>query len=82
MLGGEQLKARNHGLRERYPQRHLVPFARRQDNDDLACWEIAPDGTRVVIVHDFAASGWERRTEFEGFNDWLRQAVEDLINFA
>lgn len=82
MLGGTQLRARNRGLRERYPKRTLVPFARRQDNDDVACWEIDAGRTRVVIVHDFAESGWERRAEFDDFDGWLRQAVEDLIDFA
>jgi hypothetical protein len=82
VLEGEQLRARNLGLRERYPDRSLVPFARRQDNDDVACWDVDEGGGRVVIVHDFASPGWERRVEFVDFNGWLRRAVEDLIAFA
>src|SRR5579862_2125584 len=27
------------GLKSRYPSRDLVPFARNQGNDDVACWE-------------------------------------------
>ena len=67
------------GLRNRYPDRLLVPFAVRQDNDDVACWDI--DQGNVAVVHDFASPGWERRGEFPGFYDWLRQAIEDLIEF-
>jgi hypothetical protein len=67
------------GLRQRYKCKY-VPFARRQDNDDLAC--IDPDAPeRVVIVHDFASEGGERRREFDSFWDWFRFAVEDMIAF-
>ena len=81
ILEGEHLWDRDEGLKIRYPTRVLVPFAERQDNDDVACWEpLVGDG--VVIVHDFASPGWEsRRPRFASFYDWLRQAVEDLILF-
>jgi hypothetical protein len=72
---------RSNGLKERYPDRKLVPFARRQDNDDVACWDLAKGGGTVTIIHDYASPGWEQRDEFSGFNDWLRRAIEDLIAF-
>ena len=79
ILLDEELVHRNSGLRERYPERVLVPFARRQDNDDVACWDVSRG--HVIIVHDFASPGYEERQQFEGFYSWLRQAVEDLIEF-
>jgi hypothetical protein len=79
LLEGEALRRRLAGLRERYPERELVPFAARQDRDDVACWDGQPD--HVVIIHDFASPGWESAREFEDFGAWLRQAVEDLIEF-
>lgn len=36
ILDGEWLRERRQGLRDRYPARDLVPFAQRQDNDDVA----------------------------------------------
>lgn len=63
-----------------YPERALVPFARRQDNDDVACWE-AGQGEQVFIVHDYASPGWERRGVYPNFYVWLRQAVEDMIEY-
>ena len=80
MLQGDILREVNKGLRTRYPQRSLVPFARRQDNDDTACWDAAEPG-RVVVIHDFASSGWEQRAAYGDFYQWLRQAIEDLIEF-
>jgi hypothetical protein len=80
ILGGQNLWNRALGLRQRYPERVLVPFAERQDNDDVACWE--PEATAgVVVVHDHASPGWERRQEFASFEEWLRQAIEDLIEW-
>jgi hypothetical protein len=50
-----------------------VPFARRQDNDDVACWD--SDGHDVAVVHDFATPGWEQRGHrFPNFTAWLRKA--------
>lgn len=80
ILEGERLRDRFRGLRERYPESLVVPFATRQDNDDVASWDVAQG--RVVIVHDYAGPGWERRgREFATFYDWFRQAVEDCIVF-
>ena len=79
IMDRELAKQRLHGLRERY-QKMYVPFAWRQDNDDIACLEVERPG-RVVIVHDFASEGYERRQEFPSFWDWFRAAVEDMIAF-
>jgi len=57
VLRGDQLRSRMRGLQERYPGRMLVAFARREDNDDVACWE-AGGGGKVIVIHDFASDGW------------------------
>ncbi len=44
LLEGEQLVNRHRGLQSRFPERSLVPFARRQDNDDVACWDLEQGG--------------------------------------
>jgi len=80
LLEGKPLRDTMSGLAERYPERKLIPFARRQDNDDIACWQ-AGMNDEVFIIHDFASPGWEQRGQFSGFYDWLRRAVEDLITF-
>jgi len=67
------------GLRQRYARKY-VPFARRQDNDDLACFDPSL-AQRIVVVHDFAAETTEARQQFPSFWDWLRAAVEDMISF-
>lgn len=77
IFDGGQLYRRMVGLRERYPERQLVPFARRQDNDDVACWDLVQGN--VMVIHDTASPGWEQRDTFPDFNSWLRQAIEDLI---
>ncbi|MGW7350323.1 hypothetical protein [Streptomyces sp. NPDC054784] len=77
IFDGAQLRTRMSGLKERFPERSLVPFARREDNDDIACWDLVNGG--VVVVHDFASPGWELQGRFSDFNTWLRRAVEDLI---
>lgn len=66
------------GLKERYPKRQLIPFARRGDNDDIACFDAENIGV-VHIIHDFASSGYEQRKTFDSLWDWLEFAVNELI---
>ncbi|MBE7464607.1 MAG: hypothetical protein HS116_14110 [Planctomycetes bacterium] len=80
VLHGKALRDAKAGLAQRYPERQLVPFARRQDNDDVACWQ-AGDSESVFVIHDFASVGWEQSASFASFYEWLRQAIEDLIEF-
>ncbi len=80
VLQSNALRQAKAGLASRYPERNLVPFARRQDNDDIACW-CAPDSQQIFVIHDFASAGWEERAIFPKFYDWFRQAIEDLIEF-
>ncbi len=79
ILTGDLLRDRFKGIVRRYPERSLVPFARRQDNDDVACWDVSDD--RVVVIHDFASAEKVVCAEFQDFYSWLRQAVDDLIEF-
>lgn len=72
-----RLDHRFKGLQDRYPSKGLVPFARRQDNDDVACFDsMACDG-RVLIIHDFASPGWEERLSLKSFDEWLDLAKSE-----
>lgn len=66
------------GLKKRHPRKKYIPFAVRQDNDDIACFE-ADSGEEVLIVHDFASSGWELRRKYRGFWDWFKAILDDMI---
>ena len=80
LMDHDQVVTRMQGLRLRYPGRELVPFARRDDNDDVACWE-KDRGEAVVVIHDFASAGHEERRVLPDFWSWFRGAVEDMIEF-
>lgn len=79
VLSREDALKRIRGLRQRYKTKY-VPIARRQDNDDLAVLDPARPGT-IVVIHDFATEGSERRKEYDSFWTWFRGAIEDMINF-
>lgn len=78
LMNKDQIAIRREGLQQRFPNRNLVPFARRDDNDDIACFEIGY-GEKVFIVHDFATDGYERRQEFDNFWSWFISAIKELI---
>ncbi len=79
LLDGELLQIRHSGLIKRYPYRKLIPFARRVDSDDMACFDVAEpsDDPKVIIIHDFASPGWEGREEYDNFDSWLEAAKKD-----
>jgi hypothetical protein len=72
-------RKRLQGLRQRYGRKY-VPFARRQDNDDLAV-TVPGNPERIIVIHDFADEGTEVVAEFCSFWDWFRAAVEDMVQF-
>ncbi|WP_256082111.1 hypothetical protein [Massilia sp. YIM B04103] len=80
ILKGQWLHVRHEGLKKRFPDRDLVPFARRLDDDDVACWD-SRQPTHVFIVHDFSAPGWEERAEFSSFQAWMLAAQEDAKDY-
>ena len=80
IMNGARVEALMQGLKTRYPTRDLVPFARRGDNDDVACWERGK-GEAVVLIHNYASPGHEDRGVFPTFWDWFRSAVEEMIEF-
>ena len=80
ILDGTWLLVRYEGLKKRFPDRYLIPFARRLDNDDVACWD-KTNPASVCIVHDFCAPGWESREEFTSFSDWLSTAQNEAKDY-
>lgn len=80
ILESNQLEDKMDGLKKRYPARALIPFARRTDNDDVACFEVGKL-PQILVIHDFASTGWEQHEVYDTFWDWLRKAIDDMINF-
>ncbi len=80
IMDEERVLNRLKGVIERYPKRNLIPFARRDDNDDIACFELGK-GEKVQIIHDFASEGYEQRKEYNDFWSWLEDAISEMIEF-
>lgn len=78
LIESQQANRRYHDLKQRYPKRQLIPFARRDDNDDIACFEIGKENT-VQIIHDFASEGFEQRGDFQDIWGWVEFAVKEMI---
>ncbi|MGC1005207.1 SMI1/KNR4 family protein [Pantoea agglomerans] len=63
-------------MKKQYPTRKLVPFAKLNYSDDIACFDgedILGD-PKVYYVHAFASAGWEDRGYTESFAEWLKMA--------
>ena len=80
-LEGKQLLDRFIGVRRRYPARQLIPFARRGDRDDVACWDLDRSSGKISVIEDFAPP-WDEQTDLlESLADWLRLVLDDMVEF-
>jgi hypothetical protein len=77
---GNSLKLRHSGLKKRFPNHTIIPFARRLDNDDIACW-LEGDNQTVFVIHDFATNALERKKKFISFWAWFKTAIDDMIDY-
>jgi hypothetical protein len=72
------------GVNKRYPQRDVIPFARRADNDDVAVFVVSGQHLKpgqIVVIHDFATAGSEVVAKLESFWEWFRYAVDEMIEW-
>ncbi|WP_342472613.1 hypothetical protein MHH70_03965 [Metasolibacillus sp. FSL H7-0170] len=81
LIESGQATRRYFDLKERYPTRKLIPFARQDDTDDIACFEIGK-GTKVQLIHDFATEGFEQKYEFSDFWSWLEFAIKEMVFYS
>ena len=78
LIPNEQLNSRIIGLKQRYPDRKLIPFARRDDCDDIACFDVdIPD--KVLIIHDFAKNGYELKKTYNDLSEWFQDVIGELL---
>lgn len=78
---GIALQKRFEGMKERYPDRILIPFAFRQDCDEVACWDLN-DHCKVKVIEDFTKANIKEDIVYATFLDWFAQAVNDMIDFC
>jgi hypothetical protein len=83
LRGSEQLQRAQH-IDEVFPGWGVTPFARRTDNDEVACWT----GRSVVVIDDFdvlrdtgGAAARRALAEYPSMDEWLIAAVRDFIEF-
>jgi hypothetical protein len=72
---------------ERWPDisaNSLFVFARRQDNDTLAC--ISFDSNQVVkgvvLIQGWTTSGFDIIQEFPDFWSWMKQVIQDIAEWV
>jgi hypothetical protein len=71
-------------VNKHYSVRTVIPFARRSDSDDVACFvsrDPEQEAGQIIIIHDFASPGYEVVARMKNFWDWFRQVVNDMIEW-
>jgi hypothetical protein len=61
----------------------LVAFAKRQDCDDIACFEIGPRGaSSVIVIHGWTDTGYDIVARYENFWEWLKSVIDDIAEWV
>lgn len=61
----------------------LIAFAKRQDNDDLACFEIADNQVQAIVtVHGWAPDGYSIAATYSTFWDWVKAVIDDVRDWC
>ncbi|MDZ7938040.1 MAG: hypothetical protein U5M53_07050 [Rhodoferax sp.] len=70
-------------VREQYPNRQLVPFAKIEHTDDVACFDASGPSSDPIVhyVHTYASPGWEDCGHVINFEAWLKAAISDAQQF-
>ncbi len=70
-------------LKKQYPTRQLVPFAKWEFDDDVACFEPSdnPDLPGIHYIHSFTKAGYEERGYCATFEEWLKIALEEAAAY-
>jgi len=73
----------NNTLREQFPLRILISFAKHGGSDDIACFDGSDNSgnTKVLCIHSFCSPGWELRGEEKNFDEWLKKTERETHEF-
>lgn len=63
--------------------RNLFVFARRQDNDELACFSFDANGNidGIKVIQGWTDKGFEILKEFSTFWEWLKFVIDDMADW-
>ena len=84
MLEEAEIEAQTVRLHVRWPGRNLIAFARRTDNDSVACFDKGPDGTgkAILVVADLDGADGATERHYPGFGAWFDTALSDAREYA
>jgi hypothetical protein len=62
-------------LKDQFPDRVLVPFAKHANSDDVFCFdgEDRSGDPQVLIIHSYTTPGWEYRGRWLNLEGWLEE---------
>jgi hypothetical protein len=74
-------------LSERWPQGphrgRLLAFARRYDNDDIACFSVGEGGLKgILLAHGWTDSGYSIVATYESFWEWVKSIFDDIAELV
>ena len=70
-------------VKKQYPDRQLVPFAKWDLDDDIACFELSedPELPSIHFIHSFTKPGYEERGSCATFEEWLEVALGEAAAY-
>lgn len=80
LMKREQAEDMIHKFKSREKEYKYIPFARRGDNEDVACFDYM-NREKVVIFKQCDYLGYHPYKTYNSVWDWFRDAIELMIAF-
>jgi hypothetical protein len=66
-----------------YSGGELIAFAKRQDCDDMACFDVWQNDVKaIVVIHGWTAHGFEVIARYDDFWNWLKSVIDDMAEWV
>jgi hypothetical protein len=74
-------------IKEKWPhgpaKETLVAFARRQDSDEIACFEVSGENAiAVVVINGWTTNGYAILSKYTDFWLWFKSVVDDIAEVS
>jgi hypothetical protein len=61
----------------------LISFAKRQDCDDYACFDVEESLVRsIMVIHGWTSSGYDILAIYKSFWEWLKSVIDDIAELV
>lgn len=61
----------------------LIAFARRQDNDEIACFVVESNKVvQIIVINGWTSMGYDVLQTYSSFWEWMKIVIDDIAEWV